>query len=81
MLLGLWQNLQQPRLYRRAIHYANRSLKTGEELEIGDRSPSSIIGNALYHQGLFEESILYFTKVLVRSRPGIAQAHGRFQGC
>ena len=36
----------------------------GEELEIGDGSPSSIIGNALYYQGPFEESIEYFTKDL-----------------
>ena len=50
--------------YRKAIHYANGSLKMGEELEIGDGSPSSIIDNALYHQGPFEESIEYFTKDL-----------------
>ena len=50
--------------YRKAIHYANGSLKMGEELEIGDGSPSSIIGNALYYQGPFEESIEYFTKDL-----------------
>ena len=50
--------------YRKAIHYANRSLKMGEELEFGDGAPLSIIGNALYYQGLFEESIEYFTKDL-----------------
>ena len=50
--------------YRKAIHYANGSLKMGEELEIGDGSPSSIIDNALYYQGPFEESIEYFTKDL-----------------
>ena len=36
----------------------------GEELEFGDGAPLSIIGNALYYQGLFEESIEYFTKDL-----------------
>ena len=50
--------------YIKAIHSANRSLKMGEELEIGDGSPSSIIGNALYYRGPFEESIEYFTKDL-----------------
>ena len=50
--------------YIKAIHSANRSLKMGEELEIGDESPSSIIGNPLYYQGPFENSIEYFTKDL-----------------
>ena len=36
----------------------------GEELEFGDGAPLSIFGNALYYQGLFEESIEYFTKDL-----------------
>ena len=56
-----YNNLGQ---YRKAIHYANRSLKMGEELEFGHGAPLSIIGNALYYQGLFEESIEYFTKDL-----------------
>ena len=49
--------------YIKAIHSAN-SLKMGEELEIGDGSPLSIMGSALYYRGPFEESIEYFTKDL-----------------